>query len=119
LISNRGTISGSCEQAVDSSLGKCPLPGLHSKNTDQKNDRNIRATCAAMWKQNVVSTVIRQMPMPQAEILHATGAEGNSAAACESLIMAGKQLAKTWPSKSVAEQREFLREVILPSECRP
>ena len=26
--------------------------------------------------------------------------------------MAGKQLAKTWPSKSMAEQREFLREVI-------
>jgi site-specific DNA recombinase len=59
----------------------------------------------------VCSRILSLLRSPE-ELLHATGAEENSAAACESLIMAGKQLAKTWPSKSMAEQHEFLREVI-------
>lgn len=62
--------------------------------------------------EEIVCGRIQSLLRSSEEVLHATGAEGNSAAACESLIMAGKQLAKTWPSKSMAEQREFLREVI-------
>jgi DNA invertase Pin-like site-specific DNA recombinase len=62
--------------------------------------------------EEIVCSRIQSLLRSPEELLHATGAEGNSTVACQSLIMAGKQLAKTWPSKSMAEQREFLREVI-------
>jgi site-specific DNA recombinase len=46
------------------------------------------------------------------ELLRAAGMQSGNAADCKSLIMAGKQLAIAWSSKSKAEQREFLRRVI-------
>lgn len=42
------------------------------------------------------------------ELLQATGAQSSDAAVCKALITAGKQLAKTWPSRAMSEQREFL-----------
>jgi site-specific DNA recombinase len=46
------------------------------------------------------------------QLLQATGAQSSDAAACKMIIMAGKQLAQMWPSKSMFEQRELLRDVI-------
>ena len=46
--------------------------------------------------EEIVCSRIQSLLRSPEELLHATGAEGNSAAACESLIMAGKQLAKIW-----------------------
>ncbi len=46
------------------------------------------------------------------QLLEAAGARSSDAAICKSLIAAGKQLAKAWPSNSIAEQREFLQRVI-------
>jgi hypothetical protein len=46
------------------------------------------------------------------QLLEATGARSAEAAVCKSLITAAKQLAKTWPTKSFTEQREFLQNVI-------
>jgi site-specific DNA recombinase len=46
------------------------------------------------------------------ELLKATGAQSSDAAVCEALVTAGKQFAKAWPSRSMSEQREFLRDGI-------
>jgi site-specific DNA recombinase len=46
------------------------------------------------------------------ELLQASGAQSSDAADCKSLITAGKQLAQTLSSRSMTEQREFLRNVI-------
>jgi len=46
------------------------------------------------------------------ELLQATGAQSSDAAVCKSLITAGKQLVQTWPSSSMTERRQFLRDVI-------
>ena len=46
------------------------------------------------------------------QLLKAAGAGASDAATCKSLIAAGKQLARAWPSKSVVVQRELLQRVI-------
>jgi site-specific DNA recombinase len=62
--------------------------------------------------EEIVCGRIQSLLSSPEELLQATGAQSSDAAACQSLITAGKQLAKTSPSKSMAEQREFLRDVI-------
>lgn len=46
------------------------------------------------------------------QLLQATGAQSSDAAASKMIITAGKQLALIWPSKSMFDQRELLRDVI-------
>jgi site-specific DNA recombinase len=62
--------------------------------------------------EEIVCGRIQSLLRSPEELLQATRARSSDAAACRSLIAGGKQLAKTWPSKSLAEQRELLRDVI-------
>jgi site-specific DNA recombinase len=62
--------------------------------------------------EEIVCGRIQSLLRSPEELLQATGAQSSDAAACKSFITAGKQLAKTWPSKSMSEQREFLCDVM-------
>jgi hypothetical protein len=62
--------------------------------------------------EEIVCGRIQSLLKSPEELLQAIGAQSSDAAACKSLITGGNQLAKTWPSKSMAEQREFLCAVI-------
>jgi site-specific DNA recombinase len=57
--------------------------------------------------EEIVCGRIQSLLSSPEKLLQATGAQSSDAAAWQSLITAAKQLAKTWPSKSMAEQREF------------
>jgi site-specific DNA recombinase len=46
------------------------------------------------------------------QVLASTGTRSADAAVCKSVIAAAKQLAKTFPSQSLTEQREFVQNVI-------
>jgi DNA invertase Pin-like site-specific DNA recombinase len=46
------------------------------------------------------------------QLLQATGAQSSDAATCKMIITAGRQLARIWPSKSMFDERELLRDVI-------
>jgi DNA invertase Pin-like site-specific DNA recombinase len=81
---------------------------IHGRPTGTGNPTRIPARDI----EEIVCGRIQSLLRSPEELLHATGAQFSDAAACTSLIAAGKQLAQTWPSKSIAEQREFLREVI-------
>jgi DNA invertase Pin-like site-specific DNA recombinase len=62
--------------------------------------------------EEIVCGRIQSLLKSPKELLQATEMTSSDAAACNSIITAGKQLAKTWPSKSISEQREFIRHVI-------
>ncbi len=62
--------------------------------------------------EEIVCGRIQSLLSSPEELLQASGAQSSGAADCKSLITAGKQLAKTWPSESMSEQREFLCDVI-------
>jgi site-specific DNA recombinase len=62
--------------------------------------------------EEIVCGRIQSLLRSPEELLQATEAQSSDAAACKSLIMAGKQLAQTLSSRSMTEQREFLRNVI-------
>ena len=62
--------------------------------------------------EEIVCGRIQSLLSSPEELLQATETQSSDAAASKSLITAGKQLAKTWPSRSMAEQRGFLRDVI-------
>jgi DNA invertase Pin-like site-specific DNA recombinase len=62
--------------------------------------------------EEIVCGRIQSLLRSPEELLQATGAQSSDAAACKLFITAGKHLAKTWPSRSTSEQREFLCNVI-------
>jgi site-specific DNA recombinase len=62
--------------------------------------------------EEIVCGRIQSLLRSSEELLQATGAQSSDAAACKLFITAGKHLAKTWPSRSTSEQREFLCNVI-------
>ena len=62
--------------------------------------------------EEIVCSRIQSLLKSPKELLQATEMTSSDAAACNSIITAGKQLARTWPSKSMSEQRELLRDVV-------
>ena len=61
--------------------------------------------------EEIVCGRIQSLLRSPEELLQSTGAQSSDAAVCEALVTAGKQFAKTWPSSSISEQREFLGNV--------
>ena len=62
--------------------------------------------------EEIVCGRIQSLLRSPEELLQATSGRSNDAAASKALIGAGNQLVKAWPSRSISEQREFLRDVI-------
>ena len=79
---------------------------------NKSDDASATTRLPARDIEEVVCCKLQAVLSSPEQLLKATGARSSDAAICKSLIAAGKQLAKHWPSKSIAEQREFLQHVI-------
>ncbi len=79
---------------------------------NKSDDASAATRLPARDIEEVVCGKLQAVLSSPEQLLKAAGARSSDAAVCKSLITAGKQLAKAWPSKSIAEQREFLQRVI-------